>query len=145
MPAALGELALRYGCRLVGDPEQQVHGVATLSGAGPTDLAFLANPHYRRQLAGTSAGAVVLGVSKDSVESHEKFVAKRDLTVPMLSDEHGTTCEDYGVWKEKSMYGKSYMGIERTTVLSGGDGAIVRVWTKCGSRRRWSEVSSVGT
>ena len=60
MAVALGELALRYGCRLVGDPEQQVHRVATLSGAGPRDLAFLANPHYRRQLEATSAGAVVL-------------------------------------------------------------------------------------
>ncbi len=60
MPVALGELALRYGCRLVGDPDQQVHRVATLAGAGPQDLAFLANPQYRRQLADTSAGAVVL-------------------------------------------------------------------------------------
>ena len=57
-----------------------------------------------------AAGAVIFGVSKDSVASHDKFVAKRDLTVPLLSDEHGNMCEDYGVWKEKSMYGKTYMG-----------------------------------
>ena len=77
-----------------------------------------------------AAGAVVLGVSKDSVASHEKFVAKRDLTVPMLSDEHGTTCEDYGVWKEKSMYGKKFMGIERSTFLIDGEGKIARAWHK---------------
>ena len=77
-----------------------------------------------------AAGAVVLGVSKDSVASHEKFVAKRDLTVPMLSDEHGTTCEDYGVWKEKSMYGKKFMGIERSTFLIDGTGKIARAWHK---------------
>lgn len=77
-----------------------------------------------------AAGAVVLGVSKDSVESHEKFVAKRNLTVPMLSDEHGTTCEDYGVWTEKSMYGKKFMGIERSTFLIDGEGKIARIWRK---------------
>ena len=77
-----------------------------------------------------AAGAVVLGVSKDSVASHEKFIAKRDLTMPMLSDEHGTTCEDYGVWKEKSMYGKKFMGIERSTFLIDGEGKIARAWHK---------------
>lgn len=77
-----------------------------------------------------AAGAVVLGMSKDSVQSHDKFVAKRDLTVPMLSDEHGSASEDYGVWKEKSMYGKKFMGIERSTFLIDGDGKIARVWRK---------------
>lgn len=77
-----------------------------------------------------AAGAQVFGISKDSVASHDKFVAKRELTVPLLSDEHGTTCEDYGVWKEKSMYGKKFMGIERSTFLIDKTGKIAQVWRK---------------
>ena len=77
-----------------------------------------------------AAGAVIYGISKDSVKSHDKFVAKRELTVPLLSDEHGSTSEDYGVWKEKSMYGKTYMGIERSTFLIDPDGKIAQVWRK---------------
>ena len=77
-----------------------------------------------------AAGAVILGVSKDSVESHDKFAAKRDLTIPLLSDEHGTTSEEYGVWKEKSMYGKKFMGIERSTFVIDGDGKIAHAWRK---------------
>ena len=77
-----------------------------------------------------AAGAQVFGVSKDSVASHDKFVAKRDLTVPLLSDADSTMCEDYGVWKEKKMYGKTFMGIERTTVLIGADGTVLRRWDK---------------
>lgn len=77
-----------------------------------------------------AAGAHVFGISKDSLASHEKFAAKRDLTVPLLSDEHGSVCEDYGVWKEKNMYGKTYMGIERTTFLIAADGTIARIWEK---------------
>jgi peroxiredoxin Q/BCP len=75
-------------------------------------------------------GAKVFGVSKDSVASHAKFATKRDLTVPLLSDEHGTVCEDYGVWKEKNMYGKKYMGIERTTYLIDANGDVAKVWAK---------------
>lgn len=78
----------------------------------------------------SAAGAAVVGVSKDSVKSHDKFVKKHDLSVPLLSDEASTMCEDYGVWAEKSMYGKSYMGIERSTFLIDGEGRIVRVWRK---------------
>lgn len=78
----------------------------------------------------SQAGAKVLGISKDSVASHEKFVAKRSLTTAMLSDEHGTACEDYGVWKEKSMYGKKFMGIERSTFLIDREGRIAAVWRK---------------
>jgi len=75
-------------------------------------------------------GAHVFGISKDSVAKHDKFRAKHGLSVPLLSDEGTTTCEDYGVWKEKSMYGKTYMGIERTTVLIGADGKIAQIWPK---------------
>lgn len=77
-----------------------------------------------------AAGARVFGVSKDSLESHGKFRAKQDLTVPLLSDEHGSLCEDLDVWKEKKMYGKSFMGVERSTFLIDGAGTVVRAWRK---------------
>jgi peroxiredoxin Q/BCP len=64
------------------------------------------------------------------LEKHRKFSKKHALTVPLLSDEHGSVCEDYGVWKEKNMYGKTYLGIERTTVLIEADGNIVQIWPK---------------
>lgn len=73
---------------------------------------------------------VILGVSKDSVKKHDKFVAKHDLKIALLSDEEGDVCERYGVWVEKSMYGKKYMGIERATFLIGADGKIAEVWRK---------------
>ena len=73
---------------------------------------------------------VILGVSKDSIGKHDKFVAKHDLKIALLSDEEGDVCERYGVWKEKSMYGKTYMGIERATFLIGTDGKIAQVWPK---------------
>ena len=78
----------------------------------------------------TDAGAKILGISKDSIASHEKFVTKRDLKTPLLSDENGSVCEDYGVWKEKNMYGKKFMGIERTTFLIDQNGKIAEVWPK---------------
>lgn len=77
-----------------------------------------------------AAGVKVFGISKDTVAKHDKFRDKHDLGIPLLSDAESDVCEQYGVWKEKSMYGKKYMGIERTTVLIGGDGAIIRVWPK---------------
>ena len=77
-----------------------------------------------------AAGAVVLGVSKDSVAKHDKFRDKHGLGVILLSDEDGDVCERYGVWKEKNMYGKTYMGIERSTFLIDRDGRIARVWPK---------------
>ena len=70
------------------------------------------------------AGAVVFGVSRDSVRSHQSFIEKHSLPFSLLSDETGKMCEAYGVWKEKSMYGKKYMGIERTTVIIGKTGLI---------------------
>ncbi|MEM9600164.1 MAG: thioredoxin-dependent thiol peroxidase [Pseudomonadota bacterium] len=77
-----------------------------------------------------AAGTRVFGVSKDPVKKLDKFRDKHGLGIPLLSDEETDICEQYGVWKEKSMYGKKYMGIERTTVLIGGDGKIVRIWPK---------------
>ena len=75
-------------------------------------------------------GVKVFGISKDSMASHEKFMAKKSLTVPLLSDESGSASEDFGVWKEKKMYGKTYMGIERSTFLIDGDGRIAKAWRK---------------
>jgi len=74
--------------------------------------------------------AVVLGVSADSVESHRKFRAKFDLNFPLLADESHSVSEAYGVWKEKSMYGKKFMGIERSTFLIDEDGNVERIWRK---------------
>lgn len=78
----------------------------------------------------TALGVKVFGLSKDSIASHDKFMAKKALTVPLLSDEHGTVCEDYGIWTEKSMYGKKFMGIERSTFLIDGSGRIAKRWSK---------------
>lgn len=75
-------------------------------------------------------GATVIGVSKDSVASHEKFASKHKLGVALGADEDGKVCEAYGVWVEKSMYGRKYMGIERATFLIDGAGKIARIWRK---------------
>ena len=77
-----------------------------------------------------STNVSVIGISKDSVESHKKFINKQNLAISLLSDENGKVCEDFGVWKEKSMYGKTYMGIERSTFIINGEGLIVREWRK---------------
>jgi peroxiredoxin Q/BCP len=77
-----------------------------------------------------AAGAVVVGVSKDSVKSHDKFRDKHGLGVVLLSDEGSDVCERFGVWMEKSMYGKKYMGIDRSTFLIDREGRIARVWRK---------------
>ena len=76
------------------------------------------------------AGATVVGVSKDPVKSHGKFRQKYDLKVRLGSDVEGKTVEGYGVWVEKSMYGRKYMGIERATFLIDGAGVVRRVWRK---------------
>lgn len=76
------------------------------------------------------AGVKVFGISKDTVAKHDKFRDKHSLGIPLLSDAESEVCEAYGVWKEKKMYGKTYMGIERTTVLIDGAGKVVQVWPK---------------
>jgi peroxiredoxin Q/BCP len=76
------------------------------------------------------AGAVVVGVSRDTAAKHGKFRKKYDLNVLLGSDEDGSVTEAYGVWVEKSLYGRQYMGIERATFLIGPDGAIRQVWRK---------------
>ncbi len=74
--------------------------------------------------------AVVIGVSKDSVKSHDKFIAKYDLKLPLLSDEELVLANAYGVWVEKSMYGRKYMGMDRSTFLIDKSGKITRIWRK---------------
>ena len=75
-------------------------------------------------------GAVVIGISKDTVASHDKFKKKHGLPFILASDTSGDVCEKYGVWVEKSMYGRKYMGIERATFLIDGAGTVRGVWHK---------------
>ena len=77
-----------------------------------------------------SLGIKLLGVSRDSVKSHDKFVTKLGLAFPLLADTEEIMCNDYGVLVEKSMYGRKYMGIERSTFLVNQDGNIVKIWRK---------------
>lgn len=76
------------------------------------------------------AKTVVVGLSPDSAKSHDKFRAKYELALPLASDESKETLSAYGVWVEKSMYGRKYMGVERTTFLIDADGKIARIWRK---------------
>ena len=76
------------------------------------------------------AGAVVIGVSPDSAASHDKFKAKHGLAVALAADPERSAIEAYGVWKEKSMYGRKYFGVERTTFLIGRHGQVAKVWRK---------------
>jgi peroxiredoxin Q/BCP len=77
-----------------------------------------------------AAGIQIVGVSKDSPASHERFRAKYRLPFPLASDEEGGVVEAYDSWVEKSMYGKQYMGIDRSTFLIDGDGTLRRIWRK---------------
>lgn len=77
-----------------------------------------------------AAGATVIGVSKDTVAKHEKFISKHDLGVILVSDAEGDLCERYGTWVEKNMYGKKSMGIQRATFLIDAGGSVARVWPK---------------
>jgi peroxiredoxin Q/BCP len=85
-------------------------------------------------------GAVVLGVSADSVESHKKFKNKFNLNFPLLADSDKKMIEAYGVWKEKSMYGKKYMGIERTTFVIDENGKIAHIFPKVKVDQHYDEV-----
>jgi thioredoxin-dependent peroxiredoxin len=76
------------------------------------------------------SGAEVIGVSKDSVASHDKFAAKFDLSFPLLADTEGKACEAFGTWVEKSLYGRKYMGIERATFVIDAKGVVRHVWRK---------------
>ena len=84
------------------------------------------------ELAGEfeKAGVKVVGVSRDPLKSHEKFIGKYGLAVPLVSDEEGRISDAFGTWVEKSMYGRKYMGMERATYLIGADGTILKAWRK---------------
>jgi len=100
-------------------PKDDTSGCTSEAGAFRDAL-----PDFRK------AGAVVVGVSRDSVKSHDKFKAKHDLTFTLVSDDEGKLCAAYGTWVEKSMYGRKYMGIERSTFLIDGKGIVRQVWRK---------------
>ena len=87
------------------------------------DFTMLA-PDFER------AGVKVVGVSRDAMKSHEKFIGKYGLAVPLASDEDGRIAEAFGTWVEKSMYGRKYMGMERATYLIGADGRVLKAWRK---------------
>ena len=77
-----------------------------------------------------AAGVKVVGVSRDPMAKHEKFIGKYDLKVPLVSDEDGAISDAFGTWVQKSMYGRKYMGMERSTFLMDADGKVVRAWRK---------------
>jgi len=77
-----------------------------------------------------SAGVKVVGVSRDAMKSHEKFIGKYDLAIPLASDEDGKISDAFGTWVQKSMYGRKYMGMERATYLIGADGHVLKAWRK---------------
>lgn len=83
----------------------------------------------------SALGVDVVGISPDSVTSHLKFKAKYDLNFPLLSDPERTMSEAFGVWKEKSRYGRTFMGIERSTFIIDEEGRIARVWRNVDARR----------
>ena len=87
-----------------------------------------------------AAGCTVLGVSKDTVAKHDKFREKHDLGITLLSDAEGNVCETYGTWVEKSMYGRKFMGIERTTFLIDAKGTVQHDWNKVKVAGHVSEV-----
>ena len=78
----------------------------------------------------SKAGATVVGVSRDPMKKHEKFIDKYELKVPLASDEDGRISEAFGTWVQKSMYGRKYMGMERATYLIGADGRVLKAWRK---------------
>ena len=77
-----------------------------------------------------TAGAKVVGVSRDDMKKHDKFIAKYDLAIPLIADTDGAISDAFGTWVQKSMYGRKYMGMERATFLIGADGTVVREWRK---------------
>ena len=77
-----------------------------------------------------AAGALVVGVSRDEMKKHDRFIAKYDLRVPLASDADGAISDAFGTWVQKSMYGRKYMGMERSTFLIAADGRLVKEWRK---------------
>lgn len=88
-------------------------------------------------------GFDIVGISRDSLQSHEKFIEKQALTIPLAVDEDGSVCEAFGVWKEKNMYGRKFMGIERSTFAISADGMIIEGWRKVRVKGHADKVLSV--
>ena len=86
------------------------------------------------------AGVKVVGLSRDPMKKHEKFIAKYDLAVPLIADEDGKISDAFGTWVEKSMYGRKYMGMERATYLIGADGKVLKAWRKVKVSKHAEEV-----
>ncbi|MEP3345914.1 MAG: thioredoxin-dependent thiol peroxidase [Litoreibacter sp.] len=118
-------------------------GSVTLSGMRPSKVVLYfypkdSTPGCTTQAIGftehlqafTDAGCEIIGISKDSVKKHDNFVKKHSLGITLASDADSDVCEQYGVWKEKSMYGKTFMGIERSTFLISVDGTLLQEWRK---------------
>jgi peroxiredoxin Q/BCP len=91
------------------------------------------------------AGVKVVGLSRDPMKSHQKFIGKYDLAVPLVSDEDGRVSDAFETWVEKSMYGRKYMGMERATYLIGADGRILKVWRKVKVPNHAEEVLKAAT
>jgi len=89
-----------------------------------------------------SIDALIFGISKDSVKSHKKFAEKYNLQFTLLSDENSDVCEQFGVWQKKSMYGKEYMGIARTTFLINPEGQVAKVYPKVKVKEHHKEILS---
>ncbi|MFO7305159.1 MAG: peroxiredoxin [Gammaproteobacteria bacterium] len=137
MPVAIGKKVPAFSCAATGGkkwklsdakgrklviyfyPKDNTSG-CTKEGAAFRDLY----PAFKK------AGTIVVGVSPDSVESHEKFKAKMQFPFDLLSDEDRSLCQLFGVWKEKSLYGRKYMGVERSTFLLDENGVLRREWRK---------------
>ena len=92
-----------------------------------------------------TAGVKVIGVSRDPMKKHEKFIDKYDLAVPLASDEDGAISDAFGAWVQKSMYGRKYMGMERATYLIDADGRVLKAWRKVKVPRHADEVLKAAT
>ena len=96
--------------------------------AGSSSCAKQAVAFQDLKKAFDTAGALLIGISKDSIKKLQNFASKQDLNFPLASDENTDVCERYGVWKEKKMYGKAYMGIERSTFVVDAQGNLAGIW-----------------
>jgi peroxiredoxin Q/BCP len=91
----------------------------------------------------STKGFDIVGVSRDSMKSHHKFIEKQSLTVPLAVDEDGSVCEAFGVWREKKNYGRIYMGIERSTFVIASNGTIIDSWRKVKTKGHAEQVLSI--
>ncbi|NQW01397.1 MAG: thioredoxin-dependent thiol peroxidase [Rhodospirillales bacterium] len=137
MALQVGDTAPDFTCKTDGDGAlslQSLRGQKVVLYFYPKDMTpgcTTESEGFRDQVkAFAKAGAVIVGASKDSVARHDKFVAKHDLPFRLLSDEDGALCAAYGVWQEKKLYGRAFMGIVRTTFLIDEQGKIAAVWDK---------------